>query len=52
MFDSKMNLTTNASNATTYVYNITMMKLISGKSSSNLIISKVTTKSSILVSSI
>ena len=47
MFDANSNPTINATNATQYVYNITMLKLISGKSSSNIIVSKISTKSSI-----
>ena len=47
MLDANSNPTTNATNATQYVYNITMLKLISGKSSSNIIVSKISTKSSI-----
>ena len=45
MIDANGNPTTNTTNATQYVYNITMLKLISGKSSSNIIVSKVSTKS-------
>ena len=43
MFDKNMNLTTNTSNATVYVYNISMTKLIKGLSSSNIVVSKVST---------
>ena len=47
MFDVNNNPTTNTTNATQYVYNITMLKTINGKSSSNMIISKISTLSSI-----
>ena len=43
MFDKNMNLTTNASNATVYVYNVAMNKLIKGLSSTNIVVSKVST---------
>ena len=33
MFDKNMEITTNSSNATTYMYNISMTKLIKGLSS-------------------
>ena len=47
MFDKNGVITTNATNSTKNDYNITMLKAIAGKSSSNLIISKISTKSSI-----
>jgi hypothetical protein len=47
MFDNNGNITSNANLATRYVYNITMYKLISGKSSSNFIISKISTASTV-----
>jgi hypothetical protein len=47
MFDMNNNPTNNVTNATKYVYNITMLKVISGKSSSNMIVSKISTKSTI-----
>lgn len=47
MFDKNGNITYNANLATRYVYNITMYKLISGKSSSNFIISKISTASKV-----
>lgn len=47
MYDSNNNPTNNVTNATQYVYNITMLKLISGKSSANIIISKISTLSTI-----
>ena len=47
MYDKNGDLTTNSTNSTKNVYNITMLKAISGKSSSNLIISKISTKSTI-----
>ena len=47
MFDVNNNLTTNAANATRYVYNVSMLKLIAGKSSSNIIVSKITSQSKI-----
>jgi hypothetical protein len=50
MYDANSNPTNNATNATSYVYNITMLKLINGKSSSNVIISKISTKSTIQTS--
>jgi hypothetical protein len=50
MFDMNNNPTNNVTNATQYVYNITMLKVISGKSSSNMIVSKISTKSTILSS--
>ena len=50
MLDSNGIITKNITNATQYVYNITMVRTISGKSSSNFIISKVSTQSTIKVS--
>jgi hypothetical protein len=47
MFDVNNNPTTNTTIATQYVYSITMLKTINGKSSSNMIISKISTLSSI-----
>jgi hypothetical protein len=47
MFDVNNNPTNNAANATVYTYNITMLKTINGRSSSNMIISKISTLSSI-----
>jgi hypothetical protein len=52
MFDQNGNLTAVSANAIQYVYNITMLKLISVKSSSNLMISKITTKSTIQIANI
>jgi hypothetical protein len=52
MFDSNGDLTTNATNSTKNVYNITMLRTISGKSSSNLIVSKISTKSGIQIGNI
>ena len=42
LFDVNNNLTTNVTNATRYVYSVSMLKLIAGKSSSNIIVSKIT----------
>lgn len=50
MFDANSNPTNNATNATKYVYNVTMSKLITGKSSSNVIVSKISTTSTIQTS--
>jgi hypothetical protein len=50
MFDINNNPTSNSSNATQYVYNVTMLKLIVGKSSSNIIVQKISTQSKILTS--
>ena len=50
MFDANSNPTNNAANATKYVYNVTMLKLITGKSSSNVIVSKISTSSTIQTS--
>jgi hypothetical protein len=47
MLDANDNPTTNATNATQYIYNITMLKLIAGKSFSNIIVSKISSKSTI-----
>ena len=52
MFDKNGEPTTNSTNSTKNVYNITMLKVISGKSSSNLIISKISTKSTIQIGNI
>lgn len=50
MFDVNSNPTNNATNATKYVYTIAMSRLIIGKSSSNVIVSKISTKSTIQTS--
>jgi len=52
MYDKNGDLTTNSTNSTKNVYNITMLKAISGKSSSNLVISKISTKSTIQIGNI
>jgi hypothetical protein len=52
MFDKNGVTTTNATNSTKNVYNITMIKAIAGKSSANLMISKISTKSTILIANI
>ena len=47
MFDKNGIITYNSNNAIQNVYNITMVRIISGKSSSNLIISKISTTSTV-----